>query len=243
MEQTTGICFITGEECPVTEVFYEDKQYLVKEDLADEYPLKKIREMIANKIQEEEEKKKKALEALNTAVEALGIDKDAFQALLLGQKKEPSPPSQLKSLRKEKKDDNYVEVDGNLKADFRANINAEEGVDGSTIPGYSTVHDNDGKTVKEEGKRIKKPDKNTLVSEGNMGKTVIRIDHRSGSEIDKFIKNIDVETKELLRPAVTGRGHLSGLRTTECPLCRGSGITRIGEKKCPKCDGTGFLTA
>lgn len=254
MEEKTGTCFITDKECVVTEIIYEGKEYLVSEDLADEFPLKKIKTQIAEKITAEEEKKKQALEVLKSAAAALNIDPAAMEALIIGgQRPAPAEPAteasapkqnQLKSLRKPKKegeDNGFKEVDGNLKADFQANVNLDEGV-GAGMPGYSSVHGEDGRLVKEEGKRVKKKD-NALVSESNMGKTVVRIDHHSGYEIDKMIKQIDAETKELLRPAITGRGHLSGIKTVECSLCRGSGITRVGEQKCPKCDGTGFLTA
>lgn len=235
-------CYLSDKtDCKLTEVTVDGILYFINEEIADEYSLKKLKEQILEKKKEKEQEKEQALETITKACESLGIDKEALARLLLGQK-EPSQPSQPsqpdQSQRKIQKDDGFIEVDGTLKSSIKANINAEEGVS-ATIPAYSRVTDKDGNLISEEGKKIKKVD-DALISKSSMGTTVIRIDHRNGNEIDKVLKQVD-ENYNLVRASVSGRGFMSGSRTIDCPLCGGSGISKINSNKCPKCDGIGSI--
>lgn len=246
MEQSTGTCFLTGEECIVTDVSYNDKVYWIKEDTADEYSLKKLREMIASKLKEEEEKRQKALDALNEAVKALGIDQEAFKALVEGkpnqtQTQEQPRKQQSTETKKDNKDDDYEEIEGDLKSPIRARVSAEEGI-GAGMSAYTKVEDPEGKRVVEENKKKKRID-DGLITKGSLGTTVIKLNNQNSHELNKMLSQVD-EEGNLIRAAVSGgNGKASGINTVECSLCRGSGITRIGNKTCPKCGGVGLVTA
>jgi hypothetical protein len=261
-------CFLTDEEnCELTDVVVNGLIYLIKEEIAEEYPLKKLKEMIATRLAEKSKKEKEeqeriekeksdAVETIAVALKSLGVSKEDFGRFLLGQK-EPEKPVPVPTLSEEEsnntklikpntnqikkdEDDGFRPVDGSLVTSTK--VNAKYGDDGigSAMPAHSSFADKEGRTVREENKRVKKLE-DGIVEKSNMGTTVIKMEHKSGSEVDKMIKQVDNEGN-LIRAAVSGRGHLSGARTADCNLCGGSGITRIGYKSCPKCGGTGTVT-
>lgn len=240
-------CYLSEkEDCELTEVTVNGETFYVDEEIADEFSLKKLKQKILEKKEKKDEKeqeKKQAFETITKACESLGIDKEALAKLLLGKQDEPanqpaSQPASQPAKTKQNNEDDFIEVDGVLKSSIRANVNSEEGVS-AAMPAYTIVKDNDGKSIVEEGKKIKKTD-DALITKSSMGTTVIRIDHRNGNEIDKMLKQVD-EDYNLTRASVSGRGYMSGRRTIDCPLCGGSGISKVNNSKCPKCDGVGSI--
>lgn len=247
-------CFLTDKECQVIDISYDGSTYFVDEAIADENPLKKIREMIQDKIDKTNKEKSEALDLLSQACDKLGISKEALGNLLLGKENKSTtaePTSSEKTTKSEHKseqtknklknqdDDGFIPVDGSLKSDIKTSVNSEEGI-GAALPAYNTVHDKDGSSIREEGKKVKRLD-DAVISKSNMGTTVIRMDHRKASEIEPLLKQVD-GNGNLVRAATSGRGFLSGAKTIDCPMCQGSGIARIGYQKCPKCDGSGLIT-
>jgi len=241
-------CFITDKECKTTDISYEGETYYVEEELAEDNSLKKIRDMIKNKIESIQKEKEDAMGMLEMACSKLGLSKEDIGRMLLGNNSAPpqvaSPPENEPKVIVEKpikvKDDGFQEVDGDLKSEIKANVSSEQGI-GEAMPAYSTIHGEDGKSVREEGKRVKRLD-DAIITKSNMGTTVIRMDHRSGKEIESLITELDNDGN-LVRASASGSGRASGQRTIDCPLCGGSGITRINHQKCPKCGGTGIITA
>lgn len=259
------ICFLTKEsDCELTDVQVDGETYWVKEDIADEHPLKKLKILIkeeADKInketvEKEEADKKRKEEALNTLTEAasvLGLSKADLGRLLLGQSlssenKETNQElevdlTKVKPIQKaprQDSNDGFKEVDGGLVTSVRARVSADSELPASAAA-WSSVKDSEGKSVREEGKMVKRLEDGGIVEKSNMGTTVIRMEHKSGSEVDKMLRQVD-ENGDLVRASVAGSGTMSGARTAECNLCNGSGITRIGHKSCPKCGGTGIVT-
>lgn len=242
-------CFITGKvDCDLTEIMFEGKVYMIDEELADEHPLKKVKQMISDKLSEVEKDKEDALAMLGTACEKLGINKADLGRLLLGGGAQPEAaapaatpetPAVTAEVVTIDKESGFEEVDGSLQTKSNPNVNAEEGI---SVGGqaYARVNDEEGRSIVEDNKKIKRLD-DAVVTKSSMGTTVIRMDHRKAHEIEPLLKQVDSDGN-LVRAASSGKGYLSGQKTIECPLCRGSGITRVGYKKCPKCGGTGIIT-
>lgn len=246
-------CFLSNKtDCELTEVLINGTTYHVDENLTEEHSLKKLKEMILEKINEESAKKEKAMDDLTAAVAALGISKEELGMMLLGKKaqepaaQEPATQeSQVESTavikpttKPQSKDEGFVEVDGTLKSKSM-NVNAEEGI-GGTMPAYTNVNDKEGKKIIETNKKVKRLDDGGIVEKSDMGTTIIRVQGQDPG-LDKMLQQIDPDTGELIRAAVSGSGKASGRQTVECTLCGGSGITKIGHKTCPKCNGTGII--
>lgn len=244
-------CFLTGEsDCELTDLTVSGTTYWIKEDIADEYPLKKLKAMIQDKLDELQKgeleaakKKEEAVERIADAAKELGITKEDLGRLLLGQTK-PEQPDQGRlpapQQKAKRSDKGFAEVDGNLKTGVNAKVSADSKLP-PAMPGYNQVEDREGKTVQESNKRVKKID-DGIVQKSDFGTTVIRIDKRSGNELDRVLREVD-DAGNLTRAATAGRGQFSGTNTVDCPLCRGSGVNRINYKKCAKCDGIGTITA
>lgn len=245
MTDENKTCFLTGKsDCDLVDITVNGLVYLISEEIADEYSLKKIKSMIEEKVKKETEeskkKKEEAMSKLTEAVSELGISKEELANLLLGQsQKTETKPSEepSKPVKQTKpKDDDFVEVDGELKSKTLP-VKAESGI-GSTLPAYDSVK-NEGKKVVESDKRVKKLDDGGVVEKSNMGTTVIRI-MQQDPNLEKTLSQVDDEGN-LIRAAVSGSGRASGSRTVDCSLCAGSGIARIGHKTCQKCGGAGIV--
>jgi hypothetical protein len=238
-------CFLTGKvDCDLTDILFEGNIYKIDEDFADEHNLKALKQKIADKLAEKEKEKEQALGQLTAACETLGLSKEELGRFLLGGKAEPESapatpvdPSVTPAQPTSGSDEDFIDVDGNLTSKIRANVNYEEGVVGTAAPFSGGVKGDDGKTVMEEGKKIKRVGDSAIVSKSNMGITTMAIDHRDGSKITKDLCRVD-DQGNLVRSAVAGG---NGTQSRECPLCRGTGFTRASGKLCPKCEGTGFI--
>lgn len=253
-------CFLTDEtDCDLIDVTVNDSTYYVSEDLADELPLKKLRAKITDKVEkdkkEAEEKEaeaaKKRLDALSTlkgVIGDLGISKEDLAALLLGQKPEEAAavaeltaaatrPAKQANTAPTKLDEGFKAVSGDLKGSS-SSAALGDGVSAS-MPAYASVNDGDGKSVQEEGKTQKIIDNGSgTITRSNLGTTIIKVSgHDNG--LNKMLQQTDAEGNLIRSSALNGQG--AGRATTECPLCRGSGITRIGAKTCPKCEGVGIV--
>jgi len=252
-------CFLSGKiDCELVEVPFNGIIYYVDDNLADEFSLKKLKEKIEEQVNKnltekeekdklETEKKSKALDDIKNAAASLGLSAEALGRFLLGQTEpvQASAPIETTAVSvpastavsKPKIEDGFVEVEGTLKSKTM-NVSAEEGVSGG-VPAYSKVNDSDGKAVVESYKRVKRLEDGGIVEKSNMGTTVIRINQQDPN-LDKMLKQTD-ENRELVRAAVSGSGRMSGGQTVDCPLCSGSGITKIGHVTCPKCGGAGMI--
>lgn len=247
-------CFLSDkEDCELTDVTVNGKTYWIDEEIADEHPLKKLKAMIQEKLDASEKKKEEAISAIAEAAQTLGLSKEDLGRMLLGDKGQApvqteSPQTTVpakaspRAVATNNNDDDWEEVDGTLPTNLKVRTNRvsnEHGQVGGGMPAHSSFTDENGKTVSEQNKKVKKL-KNGIVEKSNMGTTVIRMEHRSGHEVDRMLRDID-EQGYLTRAAVSGTGSASGARTMECNLCGGSGITKIGHKECPKCGGTGII--
>jgi len=244
---TNKFCIITNEsDCELTDLTVDGVDYWIKEDLADELPLKKLKEMVRNKILEKEQKKNEAIERISKAAEDLGISKEDLGRLLLGQNNNSNNSNNSQNTTNNRQltkpkviDKGFEEVDGELKNGVSARVKVEGDLPPS-LPGYSSISDNDGNTIRESNKRIKKLE-DGIVQKSDFGTTVIRIDKRSGSELDRLLRSVD-ENGNLTRASVAGGDYVSGAKTIDCPMCRGSGVNRVNYQKCVKCDGAGTIT-
>jgi len=250
-------CFLTGEsDCDLTDLTVDGVIYWIKEDIADEHPLKKLKQLIKDKLEEldkekleVEQKKNEAVARIAEAAKDLGISKEDLGRLLLGEKgltQPEEPEAQVpavvapKEIQARKSDKGFTEVDGDLKTGVSAKVSADNELP-PAMPGYSRVEDGEGRAIHEGNKRVKKLE-DGIVQKSDFGTTIIRIDKRSGSELDKILKETD-DQYNLTRAATAGSGHLSGSKTIDCPLCRGSGVNRVNYEKCAKCGGVGTITA
>jgi len=243
-------CFLSNEnDCELTDITVDGILYWIKEDIADEYPLKKLKQMIIDKLNEEENKKEQIVQQLTKAIEQLGISKKDLGRLLLGES-QPAPEPETNnqdesnsgSKNKMVKEDGFVEVDGELKSKIRANVRTESDVPQGGMTAYSTINhkDEEGKSVRvvETNKRVKKLE-NSIITKSDFGTTSISISNRPSTEIERELRQVDSEGN-LIRGSIVGDS--SGSRTSECNLCRGTGYSRANQKPCQKCGGTGFIT-
>ena len=248
-------CFITGEkDCELTEINYNSKVYLISDAICEEMSFKKLCEMInkkeeeiLEKSKEEENKKNDTLNKIKELCAVMGITPQALSDLIGGSPNQTTnnvtPKEIAESAVKKcapRKPDGFKEVDGSLRSDIKIAVKSEGELPGA-MPGYSSVKDGD-RTIRETNKKVKRVNENTIVEKSDMGTTVIQIDHRSGREIEQMLRQVD-ENGELVRAAVAGSGRVSGKQTISCPLCGGTGISKIGYENCKKCEGSGIIYA
>jgi hypothetical protein len=245
------VCFVSGEEGPTTEIMVDGKVYLVSEKLADEHPMKIIKQMIIGKIESGKNQQKELITKIEDMAKSMNVSKDELIKMLGGNFKPPQveddqPIVKSTSITKsETVDDGFKSVDGNLKS-ASANVSFEDGAGdyaASSLPAFSSIKGKDNKIITETNKKVKTID-NVHISRSDMGTTAIAVADSNSDNINKVITAVDKRTFDLIRGGASGGGRIGGGgggSAKECPLCKGSGITQINSKICAKCNGSGFI--
>ena len=233
--QGKKVCILTGDESEdIMEIIIDGNIYYVCAKMADEYSLKKLKEMIQQKLEENKTNKTKILTKIDEMAAEYNMTKEEL-IKMLGGKTEATVVKEPHKQDKIEKDNGleFKNVDGSLKSEIRANINAEEGI-AYGDPAYSIVKDKDGNQVNESNKKVAKIDNNMIIEKSDMGVTTLSIVHQNSKNINELITAVD-ENNNLIRANITGKGN----KARDCPMCRGTGITF--NKVCPKCSGKGFI--
>jgi len=81
------------------------------------------------------------------------------------------------------------------------------------------------------------------VQEGNIGTTNVKYEDSGGDKAlqDRF-KSQAAESRSMSNEQWHGKGSYDKMSEVACTLCRGTGISRIGQKQCAKCGGSGILS-
>jgi hypothetical protein len=78
--------------------------------------------------------------------------------------------------------------------------------------------------------------------ESEMGTTLIQIVDSGGDKaIQERAKDMAHKSKSMTNEQWHAQNEYDSTRTVKCPLCRGTGITRIGNRTCPRCMGGGIM--
>jgi len=248
-------CIISGSTDNLTDISVDGETYWISEEIADEYSLKKLRELIKEKINEKlaekDNKRKLFLQKMEEVADSLGISKEeAIAAFGVGPTDKPAKSPQetpeqtatpeqaaVKPKPKSKSDEKFVEVPGNLTSKINASINDESGGSASTMPAYGRVEDEKGQQVVESNKRMRKLDDDTIMTKSDFGESQISIVPQNSHEIGQYLTQVS-EEKDLVRGNISGRN-----AARECTMCRGTGFHPITKKLCPRCKGLGYPIA
>jgi hypothetical protein len=237
------MCFLTDVECDVVDFLHDGLVYKISESIADESPVKVIKNMIVDKIESNKSKKTGLLTRIEDMAKSMGVSKDELIKMLGGgiNNSNNSQPQQVKqqiNIKKNDEDDGFKEVDGSLKSSAaKVSVDRDSGdYIAPSLPAYNSVKDKDGKQVVESDKKVKTVD-NIIISKSSMGTTTIAISPTNSENVNKLISEVDRRTNELIRGNATGDRN----QAKECPLCKGTGITQINKKVCTKCNGSGFI--
>lgn len=239
-------CFLTDSECATTEVSVDGVIYNISEAIADEYPLKKIKEMIKEKLEKQKNNKVEIISKIEEMAKSMNMSvEEMMKTLGITPTHTPTPalaPTKYTATQVAQYSDlEFKAVDGGLKSTISKHVRSVSNEYGDVPPPgiapFGNIRDKEGKGVVEEGKMVAVKD-NMMISKGSMGITTVSVKSTDASQFNKMVSAVDKETNMLIRPEISSA---YGDATKSCPVCDGTGFHPMIKGICPKCGGSGFI--